>query len=405
MAGLRVLEFSQAVAAPLVGEVLATHGAQVILVENEAYARGGTHSREPGAGSSDQGSVNQGTQFNKFNVSKLSLTLDLSRPQAVAIVRRLARSTDVVVSNYRPGVLERWGLGYRDLVKIKPDIITVAMSAMGNSGPRRHYVCMSWNTQAMGGYNLLTGFPGRAPITASDVSLPDTSSAPFHALTALLSALHYRQRTGRGQQIELSQYEGVVCFTETAILDALVHGRNQPRRGNSLPYAVPHGVYRCQGQDRWCALAVFTDAEWEALCRTIGQPALAADSRFATFRARRGHREELDRLIEAWTSQRPPDEVAALLQATGVCAGAVQTVEHLRRHDVQLKARGHWVMLPHPETGEVSAERWGFSFDGSDGLALHHAPLLGEHNDFVLKEVLGMAEEEINQLIVEGVVS
>ncbi len=247
----------------------------------------------------------------------------------------------------------------------------------------------------------MSGYPDRPPINPTPHSHADHSSSPFHGTFAVLAALCYRGRTGKGQFIDLSQFEAATCFAESALFDYLVNGRSPKQRGNHSEYAAPHGIYRCQGEEQWCAIAVFTPEEWESLCKAMGRDDLVNDERFRTLHDRLKRVEELDQVIEAWTLHRPAEEVMESLQRAGVAAGVVQNVEALLMRDPQLKARQHWVKVVHPEAGELILEDWGFRLSESSR-RWEIAPLLGKDNDFVLREVLNIPEEEINQLIVEG---
>lgn len=403
--GIRVIEFTEFVAAPLVGKLLAEHGAQVIVVENEAHLRTAASGRHPGHGATDLTSLNMGNMFNHYGTTKMSVTINLRDPTGIEIVKRLISLSDIVLDNFAPRVMQRWGLTYEDLTKVRPDIIVVSMPTMGKGGPYEHHRSTSWNQLALCGYNHLTGFPDRIPICASIFSHPDNTFNPFHAATAILAALCYRAKTGKGQRIEVAQFESTMGCTETGIFEYLVNSQAPTRMGNRVAYAAPHDAYRCKGDDRWCAIAVFTDKEWESLCRVIGKQELAQDSRFATLQGRIAHIDELDRLIEEWTIQRIAEEVMDLMQAAGIAAGKVQNVEDLLHRDPQLRERGYWITVDHPEAGGTTSEGWGFTLSAMPEKLRVRAPLLGEHNDFVFQEILGMSEEEVNHYIVEGVIA
>lgn len=299
--------------------------------------------------------------------------------------------------------MERWSLDYENLSKIRPDIIFVSMPSMGRNGPYSNYRGLSWNLMAVAGWNSMTGYPDTIPIAPSPHSHPDTSCNPFHAATAVLAALCYRAKTGKGQNIEVSQFESTLCFTETGIFDYLINSRARERRGNRLDYAAPHGIYPCKGEDQWCAIAVFTEKEWKALCQVIGREELSLDVKFNTLARRLKYADELDSIIEKWTKERTPWQVMELMQEAGVAAGVVENVADLLQ-DPQLKARGHWVVVEHPEAGKMTLEEWGFKLSSLRERSYQPAPLLGQHTDFVLGELLGLTEEEINQLILEGVI-
>jgi benzylsuccinate CoA-transferase BbsF subunit len=253
-------------------------------------------------------------------------------------------------------------------------------------------------------------------------ALPDFSCNPYHAATAILSALHYRNMTGRGQFIEVAQFESTVCWTETAVLDYTANGRIQEGMRNRLPYAVPHGVYRCRAEDtevdycampesvpehrrkdeRWCAIAVFTDEEWEGFCRAIGGPPWTREEKFATFAGRKENEDELDRLVEEWTLPRSPEDVMTVMQQAGVAAGVVRDGEDLLTRDPQLAERGFYVYLDHPEAGRIAHDGLTFSLSATPG-EIRRAPLLGEHNEHVYGEILGLSQDEVDRLTVEGV--
>ncbi len=403
--GLRVVEFTEQVAGPMTAKALADYGAQVILVENEERARNGSSSRHPSGGASNLSSLNQGNHFNKFNTNKLSVTLNLKAPKGMELARKLIAGSDVVISNFVPRVLEGWGFSYDNLKKIRPDLILLTMPAFGTEGDYRDYRTLSWNLMSICGLDYASGWPDRPPIRANPWSHPDTSCQPFHALIGVLAAMYWRERTGQGQHVEVCQYESTLCFSETFIFDYLVNHRQLGPQGNRLSHAAPHGVYRCQGDDQWCAIGVFTEAEWHSLCMVIGHSELISDSRFSSLAARMKNAEALDLFINEWTQQKSPWEAMKLLQEAGVAAGAVETVEDMLRRDEQFRERKHWLNIPHPEVGETANEDWGFRLSAVPPLAWRHAPLLGEHNDLVLNGILGLSEAEINQLIIEGVVA
>lgn len=402
--GIRAIEFTTAVVGPMVGKLLADYGAQVICIESEESIRQGIGSRHPGPGAADLISLNLGHIFNKFNTNKLSITLNLKYPEGREVVKRLVSLSHVVITNLSPAVLERFDMTYEKIAKVKPDILMLAMPAFGMDGPYRDFRTLSWNLLAMCGFDYMTTASGRPPIRASPYSHPDTSSQPFHGMVAILAALYSWAKTGKGQLIELSQYESTLNFTGTFIFDYLVNRRLRKPPGNGSDYAAPHGVYRCRGEDQWCAIAVFTEEEWKAFCSVIGRDELDKDPRFAILASRISNAIELDGIINEWTSVRTPWEVMELMQRNGVASGVVESVEDLLRRDPQLKDRYHWIRVRHPEAGEMTVEDWAFKLSNVPALQWRPAPLLGEHNDVVFKEILNMTEEQINQLLLKGVI-
>ena len=254
----------------------------------------------------------------------------------------------------------------------------------------------------MAGLDTISGYPDLPPGSPSPFSHPDVSCNPLHAAVAILAALRHRRRTGSGQKIELAQYESSICWTGPAILHYTVTGQLVERPGNRDAGAAPHDVYRCQGDDAWCAVAVSTDDQWQALCRVIGREDAAADARFANLEARQAHVQELRQFIEGWTATRSADDVMVALQARGVPCVALNNADRLINHDPQLRERGLWTETPHPELGSALIEGWGFQFPEGQKPS-RRAPLLGEHNDYVLQDLIGMSEDEVNQHLVQDV--
>ncbi len=402
--GLKVLEFAVNAAGPLVGKLMSDFGAEVITVENREHIRVHGGGRQPSAKSANLTSMNMGAFANKYNFNKLSIALNMKHPSGLAAAKRLASISDVVLDSFRPDVLEKWGMTYPELAKLNPAIIMIRMPTMGDGGPYKYYRSTSWVLMGLSGLNAASGTPDKMPVCPSATSLPDVHCNPFHAALALVGALYHRSQTGKGQFIELSQFESTVSITETAVFGYLANGKLPERMGNRLEYAAPHGVYRCLGQDQWCAIAAFDEDEWHSLCHVMGRDDLLQDARFGSLAARQKNAGELDRIIEAWTEMRPAMGVMESLQKAGVRAGMVQNVEDLLLRDPHLRERGHWVTVPHPEAGKLVGEGWGFRFMDGPKPRFERPPLLGEHNDYVLGQILKMPEEEINQLIIDGVI-
>ncbi len=420
LAGTRVADFSWFGAGPYVTRLMAAYGSEIIRVESNTKLDGMRWQapRKPDA----TPSYNISGMFNNFNPGKLGISLNMSHPEALGIAKKLISISDVVLDNFYPGTMEKWGLGYEELVKIKPDIIVATMPVMGITGPYTLWRGFGTSIRTMAGIDYITGNPERPPIGTGMAALPDFSCNPYHTATAILSALHHRNKTGRGQFIEVAQFESTVCWTETAILDYTVNGHIQEGMRNRLPHAVPHGVYRCRAEDRevdycampesvpehrkkderWCAIAVFTGDEWKAFCKAIGSPPWTKEEKFATFLNRKKNEDELDRLVEKWTIDKSPEEVMTTLQKAGVAAGVVQDGEDLLTRDPQLKERGFHVYLDHPEAGMIAHDGLTFSLSATPG-EIRRAPLLGEHNEYVYREILGIPAEEIDRLTVEGV--
>ncbi len=396
--GIRVADFAWVQAGPWIGRFFANYGAQVIRIES---AKRLDWSRNvPGGPEVVDGKIQKGAYFVNFNCDKLGITLNLSNPQGVDIAKKLIAISDVVTNNFSAGYMDRIGLGYKDLVKVKPDVIMLEMPVFGNSGPRRTFAGYGTGIQSAIGLNSISGMPDRRP--GLNIALPDMGPNPTHATIAVLAALHYRNKTGKGQYIELAQLESSLGWMETTILDYTVNGRVRKPQGNRLPYAAPHGVYRCAGKDSWCAICVFTDTEWKVFCHVIGDPALIANERFATLRKRKEYEDELDELVTGWARGRSAWEVMVLLQYAGIAAGVVETGEDLVLKDEQYKTHQYYVELPYGG-GKAYCENTMLRFSETPCTVRNAAPEMGQHNDYVYRELLGMSEEEIVQCYVDEV--
>jgi benzylsuccinate CoA-transferase BbsF subunit len=253
---------------------------------------------------------------------------------------------------------------------------------------------------ALTGFDHITGWPDREPV---GLSVFTDFIAPHFNLLTILAALDYRRRTGQGQYIDMSQYENGLHYMAPLILDYKVNKRVAVREGNRSRYAAPHGAYRCRGEDRWCVIAVSTDEEWESFRQVIGNPAWTRDPRFNTFAARKENEDALNRRVETWTLDRMDEEVMNLMQKAGVAAGAVRKVPDILDDDPQLKHRHFVQELTHPEVGSYRALRPHFILSKSPS-EMRRAPLLGEHNQYVFKDLLCMSDDEISDLVIEGVI-
>jgi crotonobetainyl-CoA:carnitine CoA-transferase CaiB-like acyl-CoA transferase len=277
------------------------------------------------------------------------------------------------------------------------------MSAAGQTGPGKDWVSFAPTLQALSGFTYLTSFTADSPI---GLGFPygDVISGLYAALAAM-AALEYRDRTGQGQHIDLSEYEALCSLLGPALLDELANVRKLIPQGNGPDHllAAPHGCYKCSGTDRWCVIAVFSDEEWQALCIVMGRPAWAESAAFSTLGRRREKAAELDARIEEWTVRKTPEEVVRLLQEAGIAAGLVQNAEDLA-HDPQLLARKFFLSLPHPIHGDAMADASPIRINGERSHAWKAAPLLGEHNRYVFLDLLGLTEGEFSAYVEEGVI-
>lgn len=401
---IRILDLGTAWAVPLATRLLAGLGAEIIKVEafsRPDVTRFGTHPHnEPG-----EKHWNRGGRFNDLNRNKRDLALDLTRPEGAALFKRLVAISDIVAENFTPRVMKNFGLDYPVLKEVKPDIIMLSSSGYGHSGPWRNYGAYGMGLEPTVGLTHLTGYrEGR--LIKSGIPYTDVPAAT-HGTLAILAALEYRRRTGRGQWIDLSQYEVSLAFIGEALMDYVMNGRLQGPLGNAHPFLAPHGCYRCQGEDSWVTIAVTNDEEWQGLCQALGRPAWAKEARFSDALSRWQNQDELDRLLEVWTSQRDHYDVMHQLQKEGVPAGAVLNPKEVLL-DPHLKARRAFELVDHPPPTGVGrrphlAVPWKMS--RTQGRLQQPAPTLGQDNEWVLTELLGLPEAERTRLSEARVVS
>ena len=332
---------------------------------------------------------------------RYNITLNLDTPKGLEIVKKLIAWADIVADSYATGTMEKWGLYYENLKRIKPDIIMLRTCMHGHTGPLSKQHGQGFILTALSGVDSLISWPDRTPSGAYG---PFTDYiAPQLNTLSLISALDYRHRTGKGQYIDQSQHEATLGLIAPLLLDYSVNQRDITGCGNRLSNAAPHGIYRCRGDDRWCAIAVFTDAEWASFCRVIGQPSLARDPRFDTLLKRKGNEDALDNLVEAWTSQRSPEEVMQLMQTSGVAAGLVANGRDMAE-DPHLKHYNFFEDCEHPVQGNLPFSHGpGFRLS-DDAYEVGRSNLLGEHNHYVYTELLGFSDEELAGLVAEGVI-
>lgn len=396
--GLKVVGFVFAGVGPFVMRVLANHGATAVAIES--MSRPDMTRSLPPFKDGIPG-VNRSGMFAWANSNRYSLALNLKHPRSPEVTRRLISWADVVVENFTPGVMASWGLSYEDVKKINPGIIMISLSMQGQTGPRRLVGGYGAMLQSLAGYPLLVGYPGEFPCLI-DRSYPDFI-APRYGVIATIAALDHRRRTGKGQYIDCSEYEGALQYEIPVLLDYSANRKIQTRDGNKYPGAAPHGVYPCQGDDRWCAIAVFTDDEWAAFCGVIGNPKWTKDPKFRTLLGRKKHEDELNRLVGEWTIKRDAGEIMTAMQQAGVGAGVVQTPEDVLENDPQLKHRRYFQTLHHGEMGDILYARPSYILSETPSQLRTASPLLGEHTDYVCKELLGMPEDEYASLLLDNV--
>jgi benzylsuccinate CoA-transferase BbsF subunit len=396
--GVKVLDFTWLGVGPFAVKFLAYYGATTIKVESSLRPDPLRHLTPYKDGI--RGLERSFYWHHCQSAKRLDITLNLNHPKAIPIIKKLVAWADIVAESFIPGTMEKWGLGYEDLKKIKPDIIMLRTCMHGQTGPLAKHPGLGLVLTALSGFVSITGWPDRPP-SGLYGAFTDFVAPLFNALS-LIAALDYRRRTGKGQCLDVSQHEAVMHCIEPLFLDSVVNQREPKPNGNRLASAAPHGIYRCQGEDRWCAIAVFTDDEWTNFCRVIGSPAWTKDPKFNTLTGRKQNEDELDKWVEEWTSRHTPEEVMSLMQGAGIGAGLVANAKDLSE-DPQLKHYQCYQELEHPEVGKMS-------FYLPPGFTLSEAPyerarppLLGEHNEYVYVQLLGLPDEEFVQLMQEGV--
>jgi crotonobetainyl-CoA:carnitine CoA-transferase CaiB-like acyl-CoA transferase len=393
---IKVLDFTWAGVGPITTKYLADYGATVVRIESSSHPcilRTSPPYKDGVPG------LNRSGYFAIYSPNKYSISINMRHPRRMEIIERLILWADVVAESFAPGVMERWGLGYDDIKRIKPEIIMFRTSMQGATGPHSHLRGTGVNLVGLSGFAHLCGWPDRTP---SQPYGPYTDSiAPRFGAAMLIAALDYRRRTGKGQLIDLSQFEAGVSFLAPLIIDYLLTGRNANRMGNRDPFASPNNCYRCLGEDRWCAISVLLDDQWKGLCRAMGNPEWTEEERFSTLEGRKENEAELDRLIEGWTIQHTPEEVMAILQENGVPAGIVADAKDLHE-DPQLKHRGHFWPMEQRNLGIFSYLGQPSRLSRTPAKPGLPSPDLGEHNEYVCREILKMKDDEFQELIMSG---
>ena len=417
-AGLRVADFSWVGVGPTVAKYLADHGAEVIRIESSTYPEA---LRRAGPFINDEPGVNNSGYYANFNSSKLGMTVDLKHPRGPEMIRRLIAKCDVVTESFTPGTMARWGLEYEALRAVRPDLVMISMPLFARTGPWSQYMGYGHVLQAATGYNHLTGWEDGPPI-GTGVAYTDFL-VPHMAAVALIAALDYRRRTGKGQFIDFSQMEAALHGLGTAILDWTANGHEQSRMGNRDPEAAPHGCYRCK-DGRYLVIACFTEQEWAGLKAAMGRPEWCDLDRMRRKWQRLNEQKEIDRHLAAWVeymTRRDVDpseeevegaegvtihkytsvELMEWLQKNRVPCGIVQSPEEMHR-DPQLASRGHYWKLSHPVMGERTYDSPSFRLSKTPAELTKAAPLLGEDNEYVYKELIGLTDDEFVELLLDG---
>jgi benzylsuccinate CoA-transferase BbsF subunit len=394
---LNILDFGWAVAVPWTLKYLADHGATVVHVESTQhpdFLRTGPPFK---GGRPD---IDNSYYFSNYHCNKYGLRLNMRHPKARGIVEKLIAWADVLVENFSPGVMKKWGFSYEEVQKIKPDLVMLSSSQLGQEGPIAPLPGSGIQLAPYAGFNYLTGWKDREPSVLYG-GFTDCPGGRFGAVI-LIAALLYRRRTGRGIYIDLSQHESSLHLLAPVLMDYHVNGRIAVRDGNRHPQACPHGTYPCKGDDRWCAITVFTDGQWEGLKAAMGDPQWAKDPKFSMFSDRKKNEDDLNRRISEWTVKFTPQEILFTLQKAKIPAGVVQTSEDLYG-DPQLAHVGYFEKVNHPRIGEHWVEAQAFRLSKTPHRLRSPAPCMGEHNECICREILQYSDEEFIDLLNEGV--
>lgn len=394
--GIRIIEFGWAVVGPLTCSWAGNYGAEVIKVETATRP---DHLRTMNPFKDNKKNIDNSVYFGRENSGKYSIAINLKNPGGVNIAKRLIAKSDVVLDSYTAGVMEKYGLGYRDLQRdVKKDLIMISSCLFGQTGPLRSMPGYGVTLTAISGLTYLCGWPDRMP-TGPYGSYTDYL-VPRMNLLAIMSALDYRRRTGKGLYIDAGQLEAAEQFIAPILLDYGINERIAERCGNSSSIAAPHGVFKCKGKERWCAISVFNDEEWHGFIKAIGNASWTKDTRFSNLKKRKENELELNQLIEEWTNEHTAEEVMHLMQKNGVPAGVVNNGEDLDK-DPQLKHCKYYVKRKHPVMGDVKYTQHSINFPRFPQ-HVRRSPCLGEHTAYVCKQVIGMNNREYNEHIEAG---
>lgn len=395
--GLKVCEFAWVIAGGLIGEVLAQYGATVVHLESERRV---DIMRVMPPFRDNRPGINRAALFTIYNANKYGMALDFRHPAGLEVAKRLVMWSDIVTENFAPGRMDEWGLSYDELKKIKPGLIMLSTSHQGQTGPHHSHPGYGTHLVAMTGLVNMTGWPDRDGYQLYG-AYTDVLEPPL-AVAALLASVDYRNKTGKGQYIDISQFESSLHYFAPLFSDYEANRRLPGRTGNRSPQAAPHGVFRTKGDDRWCAIAVHTDEQWEGFCEVIGKPELVKDERFCTMTKRKENEDELERLVTSWTIEHTAEDIMMQMQRAKVPAGVVWNSADLFT-EPQLTFRRHFVELKHPEIGWQHYQSVPFQLSETPGEVSRPAPCLGEHTEYVCKEILKMDDEEFINLSNQGI--
>ena len=414
---IRVVDLSRVFAMPFAGAHLADLGAEVIKIDTcQAQFMDTTRAITGPFPDNQPGELwwEQGGTFQTLNRGKRSLTLDLRSDEAQAILKRLVSVSDIVLENFTPRVMARFGLDYPSLRAVKPDLIMVSNTGYGHSGPWSGFGAMASALEPTHGTGAFMGYMIKAPdgaLQPGDIPNKVGNSytdflATWTALISVMAALLHRAETGRGTWIDLAMYQTGAAFIGEGLLAGAFNGQRALRIGNRHPSMAPHGCYPCQGQDQWVTIAVRDDADWQSFCAAVNAPELAADPRFAAAPQRLNRQDELDAIVSQWTRQRTSYEAMEILQNAGVPAGPVLTAGQALT-DPHFRRRGFFEPVQHPPPTGLGDKEYigrGWKFSQSRAAIAGPAPMLGEANDYALRQILGLPPSQIESLTQQEII-
>jgi benzylsuccinate CoA-transferase BbsF subunit len=394
--GIKILDFHWVGAGPWATSFFADFGATVIRCESSVVP---DPFRVTPPFKDGKMGLNASYMFNMLNSNKMSLCIDMKNEKAMEVIRPLLEEADIVCENMRPGAMERWGLSYEKIKEINPYIIMVSSCMQGQTGPRNTMSGFGLHLSALGGWTSITGWkdrPGIPPHQAYTDCI-----APVYEIIAILAALEHRRLTGEGMYIDQSQLESGMSLLSVPMLDYTVNSHITELNGNRDPKGAPHGVYPCRGEDRWIAIEVFSDEEWDAFCDVLGKPDWTKEERFSTFIRRKRNEDALEQLVALETSKCRAEELMAKLQTAGVGAGIVETGRDVLE-DPQFRARKFFLCTGNNEMGDALRFGPALKFNSCEPKE-GYSPCIGEHNEYVCKEILKMSDEKYQELIDAGV--
>jgi benzylsuccinate CoA-transferase BbsF subunit len=340
--------------------------------------------------------------FHLLNRGKLGITVDFTKPKGAELLRELIKRSDVVTDNFTPGVLDKYGLGYESLAKIKQDIIVVSLCFAGHTGPLKGTRGYAPIITALSGLDSVVGYTDESVPCGPNFAYGDHVAA-MHGALAILVALIHRNSTGEGQYIDISEWEATTSLLGEPLMEYVMNGRIPGPTGNRDSIMAPHGYYPCKGEGQWVSIAVKTDEEWRNLCQALGNPPWTEDDRFSDRYSRLLNQDALDKLVGQWTANYSPGEVTEILQRAGVAA-APFLISKEQYHDPHFKERGIFVEVNHPKSGREVFYGIPCKLSDTPGEVRASGPLLGQHNEYVFKELLGLSQGDFEHLVEEKII-